>query len=71
MRGPTAPTFEGIQPRIKALLKDKILVGHAVFNDLCVSPESQMGPQIPLHHPPCLLLSSHLSSNFTSDDIFH
>ncbi|CAD6586103.1 MAG: hypothetical protein TREMPRED_004333 [Tremellales sp. Tagirdzhanova-0007] len=29
-----APTFEQIQPKIKAIIKDKILVGHAVFNDL-------------------------------------
>jgi DNA polymerase III epsilon subunit-like protein len=32
-----APTFEQIQPRIKAILQDKILIGHAVFNDLAVS----------------------------------
>ncbi|KAK1923950.1 ribonuclease H-like domain-containing protein [Papiliotrema laurentii] len=30
----SAPTFETIRPRILALLKDKILVGHAVYNDL-------------------------------------
>ena len=30
----SAPTFEEIRPKIIALLKDKILVGHAVYNDL-------------------------------------
>jgi len=29
-----APTFEQIQNKVKALLRDKIVVGHAVFNDL-------------------------------------
>ncbi|ORY26330.1 ribonuclease H-like domain-containing protein [Naematelia encephala] len=29
-----APTFEEIQPKIKAILNGKIIVGHAVFNDL-------------------------------------
>ncbi|KAK4688207.1 hypothetical protein P7C73_g1899, partial [Tremellales sp. Uapishka_1] len=31
-----APTFEQVQARVKALVKDKIIVGHAVFNDLSV-----------------------------------
>ncbi|OCF31975.1 hypothetical protein I316_06360 [Kwoniella heveanensis BCC8398] len=29
-----APTFEQIIPQIKEIIKDKILVGHALFNDL-------------------------------------
>ena len=29
-----APTYETLQPTIHALLKGKILVGHAVYNDL-------------------------------------
>ena len=29
-----APTYESLQPTIHALLKGKILVGHAVYNDL-------------------------------------
>ena len=34
-----------IQPRIKALIKDKIVVGHAVFNDLSVRASfSSPGP---------------------------
>lgn len=31
-----APTFEQIHPKIEAALKGKIVVGHAVFNDLKV-----------------------------------
>ncbi|GFZ46928.1 hypothetical protein JCM24511_04154 [Saitozyma sp. JCM 24511] len=31
-----APTFETIQPKIKALLKGKIVVGHALWNDLAI-----------------------------------
>ena len=34
---PTAPKFDVVQTEVKRLLKDKILVGHAVFNDLSVS----------------------------------
>ena len=33
----TAPTFEQIQPKIKAILQDKIVVGHTIFNDLAVN----------------------------------
>ncbi|KAI9639094.1 ribonuclease H-like domain-containing protein [Dioszegia hungarica] len=29
-----APTFEQIQPKIEAVLEGKIIIGHAVFNDL-------------------------------------
>lgn len=32
-----APTFEQIKPKIDEVLKGKIIVGHAVFNDLAVS----------------------------------
>lgn len=32
-----APTFEQIQPKIIELLKGKIVVGHALWNDLEVS----------------------------------
>ncbi|RSH89068.1 hypothetical protein EHS25_002734 [Saitozyma podzolica] len=31
-----APTFETIQPKIKALLEGKIVVGHALWNDLAI-----------------------------------
>lgn len=32
-----APTFETIQAKVKELVRDKIIVGHAVFNDFAVS----------------------------------
>ncbi|OWT38207.1 hypothetical protein C362_04074 [Cryptococcus neoformans Bt1] len=31
-----APTYEQIQPRIIELIKDKIIIGHTLFNDLAV-----------------------------------
>ncbi|KIR28298.1 hypothetical protein I309_02948 [Cryptococcus deuterogattii LA55] len=34
------PTYEQIQPQIIALIKDKIIVGHTLFNDLAVRPIS-------------------------------
>jgi hypothetical protein len=34
---PLAKTFEDVQKRVAALTKDRILVGHAVHNDLKVS----------------------------------
>lgn len=37
----SAPSFSQVQAKVKALVKDKIIVGHAVFNDLAVSPESE------------------------------
>lgn len=38
-RGLSAKPFDQIQKQVAELLKDRILVGHAVFNDLKVSPE--------------------------------
>lgn len=31
-----APTFESVQAELKDILKDKIIVGHALFHDLAV-----------------------------------
>jgi hypothetical protein len=39
-----APTFETIQPKIKALLEGKIVVGHALWNDLAVSEHPAGSP---------------------------
>jgi hypothetical protein len=38
---PIAPTFEQIKPRIAEVLEGKIIVGHAVFNDLAVRERRQ------------------------------
>jgi DNA polymerase III epsilon subunit-like protein len=32
-----APPFEEVRAKVKELIKDKIIVGHALFNDLAVS----------------------------------
>jgi len=37
---PLAKPFEEVQKRVAALTKDRILVGHAVHNDLRVSPRT-------------------------------
>lgn len=34
----SAPTYEQIQPQIIELIKDKIVIGHTLFNDLAVRP---------------------------------
>ncbi|WVQ99757.1 hypothetical protein IAU59_006899 [Kwoniella sp. CBS 9459] len=36
-----APTFEKIVPKIKEIIKDKILVGHTLFNDLAAISHRQ------------------------------
>ena len=41
----SAPRFSEVQSKIKAILQDKILVGHAVFNDLAVSAPA-IGPGV-------------------------
>ena len=35
-----APKFEDVKQKVKELVQDKILVGHAIFNDLAVSPSA-------------------------------
>lgn len=32
-----APSFEEVRARVKQLVEGKIIVGHAIFNDLAVS----------------------------------
>ena len=35
--GASAPTFETVQRNVKTIIEGKIIVGHAIFNDLAVS----------------------------------
>lgn len=40
----SAPSFEEVRTKVKEIVKDKILVGHALFNDLAVSPYTHYIP---------------------------
>lgn len=44
MRG--APTFDVVQKKVKELVKDKIIVGHAVFNDLAAVQHRHPYPDV-------------------------
>lgn len=47
----SAPTYEQIQPQIIELIKDKIIIGHTLFNDLAVRPPLTL-PHLHLESPP-------------------
>lgn len=46
----SAPTYEQIQPQIIELIKDKIIIGHTLFNDLAVRPPLTL-PHLHLEPP--------------------
>lgn len=41
-----APAFENVQKQVAELIKDRILIGHAVENDLKVSPQPSHGGHV-------------------------
>jgi RNA exonuclease 4 len=67
---PLAKTFEDVQKRVAALTKDRILVGHAVHNDLKVGALISCSwltvdcPQVLLlsHPGPCIRDTQHLAA---------
>jgi RNA exonuclease 4 len=48
----TAKPFDIVQKQVAELLQDRILIGHAVYNDLKVSTLEQ----VPSHTPACVLV---------------
>ena len=44
-----APKFEEVRQKVKEIIQDKILVGHALFNDLAVSPLPSIYPRLSIH----------------------